>query len=223
MKEMNKMNRKIKYVIVLCVIVLITLEFIVFPSLSAQIKSGRIIYPQLIENQKTDLFNNFNMLRVEDKLYVGDAGISDGIKMTVVDVKLINPNEIVWHSIFVESVHKSIDSNAKLLLVNINVENVGKTHTDTNTLTRELYPFMSYDPADEISVYYAGQRMKDVVFCIDLEDTSNKRFFGYRIYRGYGSQYPGKVIEGVVGFEVPKNINLNETILKMHGLEWRLG
>jgi len=62
------MNSKIKYVVVLCVIVLITLEFIVFPSLSAQIKSGRFIYPQLIETEKDKIFNS---IKVNENVLAG--------------------------------------------------------------------------------------------------------------------------------------------------------
>jgi len=173
-----------------------------------------------------DSINPANISKItsvgNSKLSIGVTGVSDELEMTVVDVKLINPDEIDWYFIFVEKVHKPIDSNAKLLLVDIKVENVGKTATHENTLIREQYTFVN-NPVDEISVYYAGQRMKDVTFSIDLADTSNKRIFGYEIFRSYGVQYPGTIREGVVGFEVPKNIDLNEAVLKMHGLQWSLG
>lgn len=168
-------------------------------------------------------YTNLSKISVgNSKLSIGDTGVSDGLEISVVDVKLINPDEIDWYFIFVDKHHKSIDSNAKLLLVDIKVENVGKTATPKNTILREHYTLVD-PPVDKISVYYAGQRMKDVTFCIDWADTSDKRLFGKKIFRSYGVQYPGTIREGVVGFEVPKNIDLNNAVLEIHGLQWSLG
>jgi hypothetical protein len=170
-----------------------------------------------------DFIDHTNLSKIigvgNSKLSIGDTGVSDGLEMTVVDVKLINPGEIDWYFIFVDEHHKPIDSNAKLLLVDIKVENVGKTATDRNTLLRENFP-VGADKSDIISVYYAGQKMKDVTF---FPYSGNSKFMGYNVFNGYGSQYPGVIIAGVVGFEVPKNIDLNNAVLEIHGLHWSLG
>ena len=59
---------KIKYIVVFLIGLFIVLEFCIFPSLSAQIKHGTFIYPELIENKKTDMLES---VTINENVFVG--------------------------------------------------------------------------------------------------------------------------------------------------------
>ena len=61
--------KKIKYVVVFLIGLFIILEFCIFPPLSAQIKHGTFIYPELIENKKTDMLES---VKVNENVFVGN-------------------------------------------------------------------------------------------------------------------------------------------------------
>ena len=168
-----------------------------------------------------DFIDHTNLSKIigvgNSKLSIGDTGVSDGLEISVIEVSLIDPDDIpsvVW----VGSSLRRIDQQAKLLNVYIKVENIAKVRTGHNTIVRGI----GYEPStdDRISVYYEEQRMKDV----SLRATGiSDDVFGRPFFSGYGEQYPGVVKDGLVSFEVPKNIDLSRAVIEIHGLEWSLG
>lgn len=59
---------KIKYVFVILIGMIIILEFFSFPSLSDQIRHDKFIYPQMIEDKKTDILES---IKINDNVFVG--------------------------------------------------------------------------------------------------------------------------------------------------------
>lgn len=60
---------KMKYVFVFLIGLVLILEFCIFPPLSAQIKHGSFVYPELIENKKTDMLEN---IKVNENIFAGN-------------------------------------------------------------------------------------------------------------------------------------------------------
>lgn len=63
------MNNKIKYLIIGMVGMLILLEFCVFPSLSTQIKTGNIIYSDLIKEYNYKILDS---VKIQQNVFIGN-------------------------------------------------------------------------------------------------------------------------------------------------------
>jgi len=97
------------------------------------------------------------------------------------------------------------ENGAKFLYIKIKSTNIGKVRT-------------KYFKIDDIAkLYYDGSQIP--LYC--------EKYFACETVRGawpgYGEIYPNITTEGWLWFEVPENINLDETILNINGLIWKLG
>ena len=137
-----------------------------------------------------------------------EVGRTDNLEITIKDVKLSDSN-----GKFENGKPLLAPNGAKYLFIFIEVTNIGKVRTSEHTVQAYRDPFgklgMSWSAP---KLYYAENEMPNLLYVSEYEPD----------WRGYGAQYPGVTKEGWIGFEVPAEIELNETILEIHGLKWKL-
>lgn len=172
-------------------------------------------------------------------LSIGDTGTTkDDIEITVTEYKLVDSFEKM--NAFNKPVYYYPPEGAQFLLVYLKVTNVGTAETPSETISFDKTPFSSSD-VDTPKLLYSGNEIEannniityrssdsysDKIYTISSVNTHDLFLLvgnGYDPkFRGYGSVYPDVTKEGWIAFSVPKNTDLSETHIEVHGLTWAL-
>ena len=81
------------------------------------------------------------------------------------------------------------------------------------------------DPKNLVKLYYGGSQILPYNHLREKPPYNPNAWIrsARQEWEGYGAIYPNVTTEGWLWFEVPGNINLAETTLKINGLAWKLG
>lgn len=172
-------------------------------------------------------------------LSIGETGTTeDDIEITVMEYKLIDSFDNM--NAFNKPIHYYPPEGAQFLLVYLKVTNIGTSKTPSGVISVQRDPIGSSDPDTPI-LTYSGNEIKansniityrssdsysDKIYSVASTNTQDIFLIigdGYDPkFRGYGNIYPDVTKEGWIAFSVPKNINLSETDIEVHGLTWTL-